>query len=469
MLKLTGLRPHPLLPALFVALALRVALVLQVESTTFDSEQYLTIARNLLNHGAFSAGEGAQLLPTMVRPPGYVVFLAGALAAAGQKLVLVRLLQAVIDTATVALVYRLASRLAMRKPVVAAWVAALCPFTAIFTTYLLAETLSIFFVVAALVLLVETARRPRISLAVACGAAFGVLILVRPEFGLLPPLAFLIWALARRSRRVFWRLSAAASITCVALFAPWMARNAVMFGDWNVASTAVMARAGADRLQPKGFWAWFRTWSDRIGDLHVTAWPYFGGDWGAVEVPERAIAAPDERREVEAILARLKESGRDAAAVMEVDGDFARLAKAHAASAPLRTWVLVPARRAVVLWVNGRTAGFPLPSSADVLEGRASPLAALVKLGIIGANFALLGLAAAGAWVLRRRRIALAVLLGLIAYRTIITAYYGGVEPRYVISAFPAIFLLASGALVKGAGVAKRMASRLRRAAPERS
>lgn len=448
-----------LLPPLLTALLLRVLLVIGVENTTFDSEQYLAIARNLVRYGAHSASEAPPILPTMVRPPGYSLFLAGVFTIVGESHFAVRLIQALLDAATVGLVYVLAARLALRKPVVAAWVAALCPFTAIYTTYILSETLSIFLATLSLVLLVEAARRPRALYAALCGASLGALILVRPDFGLLPPVAFLFWLLARRSRRSFLKLGAIAAVACLPIFVPWIARNYALFGDVNVASTAVVARAGADRIQPKGFWSWFRTWSDRIGDLHVTAWPYFGGDWRAVEVPDRAIAAPGERREVEAILSRLSASGRDPAAVAEVDGDFARLAKEHASSAPLRTWVLVPARRAVALWVNGRTAGFPLPAASEIVEGRASPVGALAKAAIVAANFGLLVLAAAGAWILRRRRVVLALAVGLIAYRTVVIAYYGGVEPRYVISAFPGLFLLASAALLWMYRAGKRAAA----------
>lgn len=438
--------PRGLLPAILAAFALRVLLVLWVRNATFDSEQFLTIARNLAHHGAFSASLSPPLEPTMVRPPGYAALLAGLFTLFGESLLPVHLFQAALDTATVGIVYAIAKRLAIRRPIIAAWIAALCPFTAIYTTFILAETLSIFFTALALLLLVVVARRPRISMALACGAAFGALILVRPDFGLFPPIAFFFWLLVRKSRPQFIRLAACASIACAAVFGPWLARNAIVMGEITIANRIVAARAGLERLQPKGFWAWFRTWADGIHDLQATASPYLGGAFQGVEIPERATASPEEKRAIDAIFTRLREREGDPSAITEVDADFARLADMHASKAPLQTHFIVPAKRAAGLWINGRTSGFPLPSATEVAEGKASPLAALLKIALIAANFGILVVAAIGAFELRRRGAVLALLVGLIAYRTIFHAYYGAVDPRYVISAFPALFLLSSPA-----------------------
>lgn len=441
--------PRGLLPPLLAALALRVFLVLWVRNITFDSEQFLAIARNLAQHGAFSASLNPPLEPTMVRPPGYPALLAAIFALFGENLLLVTLFQAALDTATVGVVYAIARHLALRKPLIAAWIAALCPFTAIYTTFLLAETLSIFFTSLSLLLLVLTARRPRISMALACGASFGALILIRPDFGLFPPIAFLFWLLIRRSRPHFIRLAACASIACAAVFGPWIGRNAVVLGEITIANRILAARPGFERLEPKGFWSWFRTWADGIHDLQATASPYLAGAWDLVQIPERATASPDEKRALDALLARLKERPNDPSAMMEIDADLKHLAEMHAAKAPLQTHFIVPAKRAAALWINGRTSGFPLPSAAEIAEGKASPLAALVKIGLIGANFGILILAAIGVIALRKaphKGAVLALTIGLVAYRTIFHALYGAADPRYVISAFPALFLLGSQA-----------------------
>src|SRR5690349_92009 len=86
------------------ALVFRVVLASTVDNFSFDSAQYVTLARNLLRDGVFSVSEAPPLAPTMVRPPGYPLFLAAIFAVVGESMLAVRLAQAVIDTATVGLV-----------------------------------------------------------------------------------------------------------------------------------------------------------------------------------------------------------------------------------------------------------------------------------------------------------------------------------------------------------------------------
>jgi len=86
------------------------------------------------------------------------------------------------------------------------------------------------------------------------------------------------------------------------------------------------------------------------------------------------------------------------------------------------------------------------------------------KLLLTGINLMMLPLAVLGISTLRRHRAILALLLALVAYRTLVPAYFGACETRYVISSFPAVVVLAvAGAAVLWRGVGQRASQPARR------
>src|SRR6478672_4950149 len=66
-----------------------------------DGVVYARMATNLLEHGVFSDDEEEPITPTMIRTPGYPIFLAGVYYLFGEgNNTAVRILQAVVDTST---------------------------------------------------------------------------------------------------------------------------------------------------------------------------------------------------------------------------------------------------------------------------------------------------------------------------------------------------------------------------------
>jgi hypothetical protein len=92
------------------ALSFRLFLALRLPNDDDDDGRYYAlIARNVLNHNAYSGEEEEPFLPTLVRTPGYPLVLAGVYQLFGHdNNRAVRVIQAVLDTATCWLVAWLA-------------------------------------------------------------------------------------------------------------------------------------------------------------------------------------------------------------------------------------------------------------------------------------------------------------------------------------------------------------------------
>ena len=144
---------------LVLALLLRFFFIHHDPDLSGDPLLYGGIARNLLLHGIY--GFQRDLSPTLIRLPGYPLFLAGCFKLFGiptsgvAQYYPVLYLQALIDLGTCLLLARLAGRLAPARSARKAaawtlWLAALCPFTACYTAAPLTETLELFSIAAAL-------------------------------------------------------------------------------------------------------------------------------------------------------------------------------------------------------------------------------------------------------------------------------------------------------------------------------
>src|ERR1700722_19656442 len=190
--------------AVLAGLALRVFFVLKFPVTdSGDAPFYIELAWNWLKRGVYGFPVNGQLTPVDMPVPGYPAFLASVFAFAGNSLRAVMLAQAVLDLATCFLIALIAARLApeiFRRRVALAglWLAALCPFTANYAAVALTETLTIFLITLAILILLETDlggkisvfrdRRPTSWLLnpwVLAGLVVGFGTLVRPETPLL--------------------------------------------------------------------------------------------------------------------------------------------------------------------------------------------------------------------------------------------------------------------------------------------
>ena len=166
------------------------------------------------------------------RPPLYPLLVAAIYSVHGHTPAAVRLWQAVLGTATCALLYAVGCRVGgQRVGLIAAGLAAAYPLFVFFSAVLMVESLLILLTVAALLLALRFEASPSPRNAAALGAALGLGALCKPV--VLAWVPFLLWgwwrrsALARPARS--GRLATALGAIAVVI-APWAVRNAVVQG-----------------------------------------------------------------------------------------------------------------------------------------------------------------------------------------------------------------------------------------------
>jgi len=419
--------PHAVLA---VALAARLVWALsRPEPFTFpDSGRYHGVARNIVAGRGMVLGRAYRyLIPSgddvetyfAHSDPGYSVFLAGLYTVGLDSLRAVRVVQALLDTATVLLIMLLGWRLFGRRAGVAAGaVAALEPLLVFFSGMVLTETLFTFLLTGSLVALVasrgpegdgagqrESERRSaarRMLAAAAWGALAGVGSLVKSAFFMfLPMVAAADVVLARApERRSRLKAQALAIAVWAAVLAPWTIRNAVLLGEF-VPTTTRNGIALYGSLAPDATGGW---------DPCCDSWP-----------------AED--------MAPLGEVGRDRL--------LRRRALGSAARNPLRTVGLAIIKEAR-LWS-------PVPLA------RAYRKATYWLVGI-AAFLLLIGAAVAGVVVMRSEWLRWWPALAPAAYLTILMLVFAG-SVRYRVPAHAALAVLA-GALY--ARVLAKCASRKR-------
>ncbi len=447
------------LGALGVGLALRALFVLHHPQFVGDTLIYGDLAQNLLRHGMYGLTED-HIRPTLIRLPGYPLFLALCFSVFGVGNYLpVLWVQVFVDLCGCALLTDLARRLFGRRVGLAAlWLSALCPFTANYTAAALAETLSIFCVALSLWGLAFwharlRAREPTAVPSVVISCALAGAALLRPDGGLLaaavlPPMLWVAWHGRPGALRVGVRDAAIAAGLLCAVLGTWAARNWRVFHV--VQPLAPKYANDPGEAAPLGFARWYRTWGIGFGDTVRVYWVWDGSEERMEDLPARAFDSAAQRQETADLYARYN---RDTSTNPALEAGFAGLAEARVRAHPWRYYVGLPLARVMAMWLRPRTELTKLP--LDWLRVRVHPGQSASAIGYAGLNFALLGLAAMGLWRWRwlgwRGGGVVAWAVGsFVLLRTAMLLTIDNAEPRYTLECFPAILLLASITFVAG-------------------
>ena len=195
--------------------------------------------------------------PTAFWPPGYPLLLAGAFSLFGQHLEVAQVLNALLGTATVGLVYLIGLRLFGRRPaLIAAAIVAFFPSLIFFTAVTVSEVAFTFFaLLAVLLLLIEaqsfaggsgrgpsTASGRSLRWLLAAGIVLGFASLVRGQALLLPLVLIPFWLASGIDRRGVARGIVALALGMGLVVAPWTVRNAVELH----APVLIASNAGVD-------------------------------------------------------------------------------------------------------------------------------------------------------------------------------------------------------------------------------
>ena len=314
---------------LFVAFTFRVAVARFLPNDAPDDGRvYDQIAHNVLERHVFSHDSEAPFAPSLIRMPGYPLFLAGVYSVSdGHGKTAARIVQALMDTATCALVAFVAflwepeERRKRRSSITALALAAVCPFTTIYVATILTETPTMFFAVAmtltATLALKATTRKKALWLWLATGLLAGVAVLFRPDSGLFA-LALgltLVTAtlgrtsevkLSKQSEEILYRtartsyLGAVFSLAFCLALVPWAIRNYRVFHLFQPLSPAHAEMPG--EFVPRGYLTWVRTWIDDGRYIGPTIWLLDTGPIKLASIPDRAFDSAEEKQRVSALL-----------------------------------------------------------------------------------------------------------------------------------------------------------------------
>jgi 4-amino-4-deoxy-L-arabinose transferase-like glycosyltransferase len=345
--------------ALAAGTALRLFFILAAPKLTGDTLLYSDIAKNLLqNHVYGFTVSGHPPRPTLIRVPGYPLFLALCFILFGvANYTAVLYVQLLFDLVTCLLVSDLARRLfGQRAGLAALWLAALCPFTANYVAAPLTETLTLFFIALGYYALYRwsesTLRYNRWLWMTA--AALAAAILLRPEQGLLPAaiipaMLFIAWRNRRSSLTLSLTPVLMAAICVVLPLAPWAARNWRPFHV--VQPLAPRFATDPGEHVPLGFQRWYRTWAIEFASNEYVYWNYDSSDIKITDLPARAFDSPAQYAETAHLLADYNLTDSDSPAI---DARFNALATERISGHPLRYYVVLPTARLVNMLLRPR-------------------------------------------------------------------------------------------------------------------
>lgn len=466
--------------ALAAGLALRLLFVFRFPADSGDAVLYDQMAAYWLKNHVYAMLVAGRITPVDLRMPGYPAFLALIYAITGRvgpnARLPMMLAQTVVDLATCVLIAILAAVLwkmtrpqtpARRVFISALWLAALCPFTANYVAVPLTEVFAVFFTAAALIplcLMAAQARNPgwrpvhphwmlSVSyprLAASAGFLTGLATLFRPESPLLLVSAWVVLAFLLFPRGDFklWLTSVLiTAFLCALPLVPWTIRNAITLREFQPLAPKNSNLPG--ELVPYGFMSWEKTWLYRFRDVYLVPWKLNGESINVDDIPVRAFDTPEEKARVAAIL---EQYNQDLMLSAEEDADFAQLARQRTARHPLRTYLWLPAARALTMWFTPRIELLPL-------SGEVFPLAQaweddkrdqLFTAAFFLPNIVYVALALWGAFRLSSAtaaaRAAVFLLVAFILIRTAFLTTLETPEPRYVLVCFPAVLALAAHA-----------------------
>ncbi len=441
--------------ALVCGLVLRVWFVRNYPWLTGDVLMYGAIAKHWLQTGIYgwTLGDGGGVQPTLIRLPGYPLFVATCFRIFGvEHYGAVMYVQVFFDLGTCLIVASLAGRLAGRRAALAAlWLAALCPFTANYTAAALTETMSIFCVALAFYGLERWHARGmgwnRWLWLTAWALLFAVS--VRPDEGLLPVavLPMMAWMGWRGGRRQ-WVPVVAAALFIGLPFVPWAWRNWQTFQVFQ--PLAPRYANDPDEVVPRGFQRWYRTWAIDFDSTEEVYWNYDGSAINMEDLPARAFDSEAQFQKTAALMAKYNDA---LAASPEMNAAFDELATERNRAHPVRTYVLMPVARVADMWLRPRTEMMMIPLEWWQWRGghRATAVFALCYAVL---NAAYLALAGAGVWLWRRRawsgRAWLgASMLAFVVVRSVLLLTLDNSEPRYTLEFWPIVTVLAAIAVAR--------------------
>ena len=441
--------------ALVAGAALRFWLAAKFFEVSGDSRLYAGLAKNLLLHGQYAISDGSGVLhTTLIRLPGYPLFLSVSFLLFGMDnffpAVVVQILCELAGCVMLALTARRIcpagwpDTLRNRAAHAALWLAALCPFTAIYAASPLTESLTVFSITVALWMLARFQDRQTWTAALGFTLAVTYAALLRPDGalvgvalvgGMIAPLRASATSLKRRAAMVL-----VCFLVATAPFGAWAARNWVQFHAFQ----PLAPRYATDPGEPTwpGWQRWVKTWALDFKSTYEIYWNVPDGPFDLTKLPARAFDSQAQYQETAAIARGYEDVGEEFSA--DLDARFQKLAEARITAHPLRYYVLLPAGRVLDMLLRPRVENLPIDLDWWVythhhVETRFSWF-------YVALNLVFLALGAVGLWLRPR------LWVWMVAYfvlRCALLATIEAPEARYTIEFFPMLFVLGGVAIAR--------------------
>lgn len=423
------------------AIALRLYFVLHIPVISGDSLVYGDLAKNILTYHFYGISGPNGPYPTLIRLPGYPLFLAAIFKLFGQdQWRAVMIINALIDVATCFIVAETARRMINNRAAKIAFaLAALCPFTANYAGTGLTETVSIFLTALAILFTVVGLEQKKLTPWIGCGIAVAFAIQIRPDGGWLlgaVGLTILIrmWTIPGE-RRLLFKTGVVVLALSLAPLVPWTIRNWRVFHVFQPLVTVHAADPG--EWEPQNWSLWTYSWLADYASMEDVIFKVSGEPLDINDIPNRAFADPDEKQQVARLIADY--NAQDNTLTPEIDAEFGYLARRHMREQPIRYFIVMPMVRLLDMWLRPRTEMLPLDThwwrfDEDLHDS-------LWATGLMLLNLGFLYIAVRGVLSGPPMR-AIIVLLLFIAIRSFFLMAMGVVEDRYVLECLPCLFVL---------------------------
>jgi len=433
--------------ALAAGAALRLWFIHAYPEVDGDPLIYGDIAKNWLQHGVYGLSTDSGIHPTLIRLPGYPLFLAICFTLFGMEHYhAVMFAQTAIDLGSCLLIAAFVRRIwSDRAAAIALWLGALCPFTANYAATPLAETLSIFCVALGLYSLLRLLAKPCVAWLCALAFAVSYATLLRPDGALLGVAlcpAIVVYSLrpaqgfAGNKIRQGLKLAVAAGLLSIVPFIPWSVRNWNTFHVFQPLAPRYAMDPG--EFTYPGFNRWVKTW---CVDLVSTSEVYWNGNSDKIDIGNLPPRAFDSAGQYQQTLRLLDDYNETTTITPELDERFMELAEARISGHFVRYYLWLPGARLLDMWLRPRTETLWIemrwwdhyhhPEESDFCFAYAALNLAYLLAAIFG------GL---------RKPLFIGVMVFFVLLRCGLLSTIEAPEPRYTLECFPVIIALAGTA-----------------------
>jgi 4-amino-4-deoxy-L-arabinose transferase-like glycosyltransferase len=429
--------------ALFLGLLLRLWFIHYYPVIEGDTFVYGEIAINWFWHGTFGLMRVHGIEPTLVRLPGYPMFLALCFFLFGvEHYTAVLFVQTAMDLVTCLLIGGFAARVISRRAgIVALYLAALCPFTANYVACPLTETPTLFCIALGLYALARYVERPGFTVWFwMLVFSIGYSALLRPDGPLLGVVlvpAMFWYARPKLSTGRSFRLAILCTLLAMIPFVPWTIRNEISMHSFQ--PLAPRYANDPNEFVPHGWIRWVKSWAAEYTSTADTYWNVNGSPLDITLLPARAFDSPAEKAESAKLF---DEYNKTEIMSPALDAKFNSLARQRIARHPIRFYVVLPLARLADMWLRPRTEQLWIELRWWQYQHHSAET--IFSWAYAALNFAYLALAA---WGLRKRVPFTPVMVAYAIARCLLLFTVETPESRYTLECFPMIFILAAAAL----------------------